>query len=79
VQVGAVRGAIWSNQLSNGDFFSVTFDRTYQDRQTDELKNAHSFGKDDLMELSKAADKAHDRVLELIRDKRKQQAQAQAR
>jgi hypothetical protein len=46
--------------------------------QTGELKNSTSFGKDDLMELSKPSSKAHDRVLDLIHEQRKDQAQGQS-
>jgi hypothetical protein len=49
-----------------GDFYTATFDRHYKDN-AGERKSSQSFPQGDLLELAKAADKAHDRIMELQR------------
>jgi hypothetical protein len=63
VRIGSVNASIWRNSGEKGDFYSVTFEHSYKDGQ--EWKTANSYGQGDLLELVKAADKAHDRILEL--------------
>lgn len=57
IRIGAIRAAIWANQSENGLWHNVTFERTYRDGE--EFKSAASFGRDDLLILSKVADMAH--------------------
>jgi hypothetical protein len=64
VRVGAIAASIWRNEGQNGDFFSVTFERTYTDKDG-KPQSAHSFGRDDLLVLAKVADRAHDKIVEL--------------
>ena len=64
IRIGRVTASIWSNPSDKGDFYSVTFERNYKD-EGDAWKSSQSFRRDDLLELAKAADKAHDRILEL--------------
>jgi len=62
VRYGAIRAAIWRNIVDNGNasrpMYSVTFSRSYKDGQ-DNWKDSPSFGVDDLLLVSKAADDAH--------------------
>jgi hypothetical protein len=64
IRIGNVTANIWNNPSEKGDFYSVTFERSYKD-DADAWKSSQSFRRDDLLELAKAADKAHDRILEL--------------
>lgn len=64
IRIGKVTASIWNNPSEKGDFYSVTFERSYKD-EGDAWKSSQSFRRDDLLELAKAADKAHDRILEL--------------
>jgi hypothetical protein len=64
IRIGAVTASIWNNPSEKGDFYSVTFERSYKG-EGDAWKSSQSFRRDDLLELAKAADKAHDRILEL--------------
>jgi hypothetical protein len=64
LRIGNVTANIWNNPSEKGDFYSVTFERSYKG-EGDAWKSSHSYRRDDLLELAKAADKAHDRILEL--------------
>jgi hypothetical protein len=64
IRIGKVTASIWNNPSDKGDFYSVTFERSYKD-EGDAWKSSQSYRRDDLLELAKAADKAHDRILEL--------------
>jgi len=64
IRIGKVTASIWNNPSEKGDFYSVTFERSYKG-EGDTWKSSQSYGRDDLLELAKAADKAHDRILEL--------------
>jgi hypothetical protein len=48
-----IEAAIWKN----GEFYNVTFQRSYKDGT--EYKSTNSFGRDDLLLLSKIADQSH--------------------
>ena len=62
LRYGSISAAIWRNDSDNGPFYNVTFQRTYKD--TDQLKNTQSFGRDDLLVLAKLADLAHTKIFE---------------
>ena len=68
IDVHPVHGAIWRNTGSNGTYFSATFEKRYKDKEG-QWHGTQSYSGDDLLALSKAADKAHDRILELQKDK----------
>lgn len=68
IRLGAVKAAIWRNDTESGPRFNTTFTRLYRDGET--WKSADSFGRDDLLLLSKVADAAHTRVHELLRAER---------
>ena len=70
VRIGAVKAAIWRNETDNGSRFNVTFSRSYKDSEG-EWKNTHSFRRDDLLVVAKAADQAHSRIFELQREEKK--------
>jgi hypothetical protein len=45
-----------------GTFYNVTFERRYKDG--DQWKSSHSYNAGDLLELAKAADMAHTKIVE---------------
>jgi hypothetical protein len=63
VRVGAIKAAIWRNEVEKGSRYNVTFQRLYKDG--DEWRSSQSFGRDDLLLLAKVADLAHSRITEL--------------
>ena len=69
VKLGRIVGAIWRNESDNSVVrFNTTFSRLYKDGQ--DWKRTDSFGRDDLLLLSKVADLAHTRVFELEQEER---------
>jgi hypothetical protein len=62
VRVGLITGSIWENKTDKGTFHNVTFERRYKDG--DQWKSSHSYNSGDLLELAKAADLAHTKILE---------------
>jgi hypothetical protein len=57
LRIGLVRAAIWQNEGTNGSWHSVTFERLY--KEGDDWRSTGSFGRDDLLVLSKLSDQAH--------------------
>ncbi|MDB5324509.1 MAG: hypothetical protein JWM57_78 [Phycisphaerales bacterium] len=53
-----IRASIWKNEGQSGPFYSVTFDRSYQDDQNN-WKNVTSFNANDLPLLGKLANDSH--------------------
>lgn len=65
IRVGSVQASIWRNQTDGGAaFYSTTFKRSYKDKD-DKWKDSDSYGPTDVLELVKAADLAHTKVIEL--------------
>ena len=64
VRVGLVTASIWKNQTEKGVFYNVTFERRYKDG--DQWKSTHSYGFNDLLDLAKAADLAHTRIIDAM-------------
>jgi hypothetical protein len=59
IPVGRVVAAIWANKTSTGRvWYNVTITRSYRDG--DQQKSTSSFGRDDLLDVAKAADMAFD-------------------
>lgn len=63
VRIGGVKAAIWRNETDKGPRYSVTFERVYKDGDT--WGSSSSFSGDELLVLSKVADLAHTKILEL--------------
>lgn len=58
INLKSISAAVFANTSGEGNtFYSVQFDRSYRDGE--EWKRTKSFGRDDLLLLSKAADMAH--------------------
>src|SRR5438477_7493392 len=57
VRLGHIKAAVWKNETEAGVRYNVTFSRLYKDG--DNWQSTDSFGRDDLLLLSKVADQAH--------------------
>lgn len=57
IRIGLVKAVIWANHTSEGVRHNVTFVRSY--REGNDWHSTTSFGRDDLLKLSKVADEAH--------------------
>ena len=62
VRLSSVKAAIWKNQTTAGIRYNVTLSRLY--KEGDEWRSSDSFGRDDLLLLSKVADQAHSWIFE---------------
>ncbi len=62
VRIGLIKAAIWANQMDDGVRHNVTFERSYKNGE--EWKTTTSFGRDDLLTLSKVADLAHTWIIQ---------------
>jgi hypothetical protein len=63
VRVGLITGSIWERDSENGTFYAVSFERRYRDGEGT-WKSSHSYDTSDLLALAKAADLAHNKILE---------------
>ena len=65
LRLGRLKAAVWENGSDGRTFYNVTFARTYlgEDKK---LHDTDSFGRDDLLLLSKLADQAHTFVCERL-------------
>ncbi len=52
-------GSLWTNNGSKSTWYNVTFARSYRDEDGN-YQDADSFGRDDLLHLARAAEKAFD-------------------
>jgi len=64
VRIGAIKAAIWKNDTQAGVRYNTTFTRSYKDKEENEWKTTDSFGREDLLVLSKVADRAHSWIYE---------------
>ena len=58
LRIGRLKAAVWENGSDDRTFYNVTFARTYMGEDK-KFRDADSFGRDDLLLLSKLADVAH--------------------
>jgi hypothetical protein len=63
LRLGRIKAAVWENGADQRTFYNVTFARTYMDEDK-KFHDADSFGRDDLLLLSKLADQAHTFICE---------------
>ena len=64
LRIGLISASIWERTTDNGTFHSVTFERRYRDNEGN-WHSTHSYDLSDLLALSKLADQAHTKILEL--------------
>ena len=60
--IGYCACAIWENHSNGKRFFTVTFEKRYK-AEDGKWTGGYSFGRDDLLSLSKLADMAHTWIL----------------
>jgi hypothetical protein len=65
LRLGRIKAAVWENGADQRLFYNVTFARTYMDEDK-KFHDADSFGRDDLLLLSKLADQAHTFICERL-------------
>jgi hypothetical protein len=65
LRLGRIKAAVWENGADQRTFFNVTFAKTYMGEDK-KLHDTDSFGRDDLLLLSKLADQAHTFVCERL-------------
>lgn len=63
IRFGRIKVAIWANQSPNGPWYNVQACRVYMDDHG-EWKQSDSFGRDDLLLVCKALDRAHTWIYE---------------
>jgi hypothetical protein len=63
IRVGLTNASIWENENEKGTFYSVSFGRRYRDADGN-WQSTHSYGENDLLDLAKAADLAHTKIVE---------------
>jgi hypothetical protein len=73
IRYQGVEATIWSNITEKGDFYNVTFQRRYQDKEQ-QWQTSHSYGPGDVLALAKVADMAATRIIELQEEKRQGRA-----
>ncbi len=60
ISVGrGIKAKVWTNNGSKSTWYNVTFARSYRD-ENGNYQDADSFGRDDLLYLARAAEKAFD-------------------
>ena len=60
VRLGAIKAAIWKNEIPGGGVrYSTLISRIYRDEKDKEWKRTESFGREDLLVVAKVADHAH--------------------
>lgn len=67
IRIGLINAAIFENASKEGQtFYNTQFERAYKD--ADDWKHTRSFGKDDLLALSKLSDQVHTWIYEQIQN-----------
>lgn len=66
IRMGTIRAVIWENSGARGSFCNVSVYRVY--RLGEEWKKSTSFGRDDLLVVSKALDRAHSWIIDRPRE-----------
>lgn len=75
IRIGLQKASIWENETKDGTFYSVSFDRRYQDEKGD-WHSASGYGLRDLLVLSKLADLAHTRIVEAMQSENNETEEA---
>lgn len=67
IRDGAISAKIWRNEVEAQPlpFYSVTFQRTYTDQATQEVRETHSFNGTDLLKVQQLAPEAYRTVSQL--------------
>lgn len=71
-----LKASIWRNEGEKGAYYTTTLARTYKDEQGN-LRDTHSFSKDDLLKVSELARGAYGHISELQREQSKSRSAAE--
>jgi hypothetical protein len=55
----SIKATIWRNNTAKGPMFNITVVRSYRDKESDEWRDSHSIGYDDLMNVAALMYEAH--------------------
>ena len=69
LRLAGVEASIWGNASDKGEFYNVTFQRRYQDKDQ-QWQTSHSYGSSDALALAKLADMAVTKIMELQQAKK---------
>ena len=69
LRLGRLKAAVWENSADQRMFYNVTFARAYLDEEK-KWHDSDSYGRDDLLLLSKLADQAHTFICERMSSQR---------
>ncbi len=65
IRDGRLKATIWRNESENGTFYSTDFVRSYKDSNDDWKDVSGGFSGAELLRVSRLAEKAYERELEL--------------
>jgi hypothetical protein len=65
IRIGLQTASFWENKTDKGTFYTVTFDRCFQDSKS-HWHSTNGYGLRDLLILSKLADLAHRKLIEEV-------------
>ncbi|MCB1682367.1 MAG: hypothetical protein KDI65_10600 [Alphaproteobacteria bacterium] len=71
---GNLKATVWKNEGENGDYYSTTLSRTWQDEDGN-YRDSHSFSGAELLRVSELARGAYARTNELRQEQQQEQAQ----
>lgn len=63
-RLASVEASVWSNPSEKGEFYNITFQRRYQDKDQ-QWQTSHSYGPSDALALAKVTDMAVTKIIEL--------------
>lgn len=63
-RLAGVEASVWNNPSDKGEFFNITFQRRYQDKEQ-QWQTSHSYGPSDALALAKVAHMALTKIMEL--------------
>jgi hypothetical protein len=68
-RLASVEASVWANPSDKGEFYNITFQRRYQDKDQ-QWQTSHSYGSSDALALAKLADMAVTKIIELQQAKK---------
>lgn len=71
---GNLKATVWKNEGENGDYYSTTLSRTWQDEEGN-YRDSHSFSGAELLRVSELARGAYARTNELRQEQQQEQSQ----
>ena len=74
---GSLKATIWRNEGENGEYYSTTIARTWQDEDGN-YRDSHSFSGSELLRVSELARGAYARTNELKQEQQQDQAQGKS-